>query len=199
MFGYDNGMLHVQPQNDTWHLLNKLSANQSRSWVFILCLSLKEKQWFVLGLLYFSESLDCGKCEYIYIYILFCALPIITAYCLLSFSRRRSSSSHSSYSSRSSSRRSSRSSSRSRRSRRSRGGRDRDSRYSRSRSRSRRRSESRSRHRSGGGSSRRRYDSTRSRSTDRDKGRDRNRERDRDRDRGRRYTARRRTRYDSYK
>ncbi|KAA0714859.1 CLK4-associating serine/arginine rich protein [Triplophysa tibetana] len=108
--------------------------------------------------------------------------------------RRRSSSSHSSYSSRSSSRRSSRSSSHSRRSRRSRGGRDRDSRYSRSRSPSRRRSESRSRHRSGGGSSRRRYDRTRSRSTDRDKGRDRIRERDRDRDRGRRYTARRRTR-----
>uniref|UniRef100_A0A9J8B0V0 CLK4-associating serine/arginine rich protein n=1 Tax=Cyprinus carpio carpio TaxID=630221 RepID=A0A9J8B0V0_CYPCA len=107
-------------------------------------------------------------------------------------SRRRSSSSHSSFSSRSSSHRSSRSSSRSRRSRRSRGGRDRDSRYSRSRSRSRRRSDSRSWQRSGGVGSRRRYDRTRSRSTDR--GRDRNRERDRDRDRGRRYTGRRRTR-----
>ncbi|XP_052437878.1 CLK4-associating serine/arginine rich protein isoform X3 [Carassius gibelio] len=106
--------------------------------------------------------------------------------------RRRSSSSHSSFSSRSSSHRSSRSSSRSRRSRRSRGGRDRDSRYSRSRSRSRRRSDSRSWQRSGGAGSRRRYDRTRSRSTDR--GRDRNRERDRDRDRGRRYTSRRRTR-----
>uniref|UniRef100_A0A8C1YM27 CLK4-associating serine/arginine rich protein n=1 Tax=Cyprinus carpio TaxID=7962 RepID=A0A8C1YM27_CYPCA len=106
--------------------------------------------------------------------------------------RRRSSSSHSSFSSRSSSHRSSRSSSRSRRSRRSRGGRDRDSRYSRSRSRSRRRSDSRSWQRSGGVGSRRRYDRTRSRSTDR--GRDRNRERDRDRDRGRRYTGRRRTR-----
>ncbi len=109
-----------------------------------------------------------------------------------SFSRRRSSSSHSSFSSHSSSHRSSRSSSRSRRSRRSRGGRDRDSRYTRSRSRSRRRSDSRSRQRSGGVGSRRRYDRTRSHSTDR--GRDRNRERDRDRDRGRRYTGRRRTR-----